>query len=1342
MLQKIEPRLVQQAKRRGVVLLVVLAMLALFASLAISFYFYADSIAVAASLATQAQQSPVPDADPELLLAYFLKQLLFDAKDDAGGVASALRGHSLMRTMWGSQYEFGPDGTLVLGNNTIAYNGTGRLHRTYPPAAPAPLRLQDDQKLINYTYFAEDHFLRDPERQGLRIDPSALRGTFLGGFNPPYTYPDLNNVFLAAVRADGTVLTPSYHRPWLFGPLDPSNPNWISPEGKYLTLRPRPAEHPTVNGKPGFPFPEDASGDVKNTIGPGGNDSVWLDLGFPVLTHAGGRRYKPLFAPLIVDLDGRVNLNVHGNVRGANRGHVSNQGWGPWEVNLSQVYGADANEWKNLFLGGPGVPPSAWGRYGPDGQPTPLPTIALAQFGPMPHSYGQIDFDGCQKAGQATLPLQLPGGTQCFPTFPAGYDNAGVTESTNHPSLYSIAGPLGLQGTAYDRRFPASHLEALLRHSDTNSPALTSDIALLCPKNFTNERFRRMVTTASNDLRRPGLSPWSWSIYPTAQVVRGPRYPDAPEKLVGDGATAFPAFANFATIYDDFLRDGRAGDAPMTRVDVNRPLPDYPAPDPITNKIVDLARFAAAQQARQELARDIFLRLVKATGVYDPTRYQIAVFAPPAQPDLYTLRWLAQWSVNIVDFIDSDDYSTPFPWARLTGSPAFAAEFGAEWVFGVEMPRVLINETYGEYLNRVGETGKGAKAKAYHVNLWVELFNPVTTDPTLPAAGDAHFDGYQLLVTKYNKNLLSGSDMNNVLGDPDNTSATQQYKSTQVYHIIDSFQPALIEASDKPTGGFYVLGPPNPPTGVDAWNPGAGFGTMRTPALHYQFPIGTNPVMTPAPPSLLLRRLACPALPWQPRMAIDSPLTPYNPYVTVDYVENIALNKGTTNNGTSLVSKPIALKERFSQGRAQPYNGHPQYNLQQAPMPALVNQPQHTFFAHNHDIVFTPRQPFDWLVHLDRQVISPMELIHVASCRPHLVTHFFRDTLNDSYTPFNHAPYWLVRTENSPLHRALEFLETGCRARGAAGSDQIPGKINLNTIWDPEIFRALCDAQPSNYFAPADVEQIYQWMLASRTPRGTPGPNDRPFKALASANFLPSGTPYADGNGISDTLLRANPLHPMYNAVKRPVRLFEVIKRPLAHESIQDHPYQRYELLTKIFNQVTTRSHVFAVWLTVGFFEVNDASTQPVKLGEEIGRAQLRHVRHRMFALVDRSALITLFPGQGQPAIIAPTPIPMPGTATVEPSLMSDPNATNGNYAWSIQQGMILRVSGPNAGGSSVTEDIVVSAVTPTSFTANFRHAYPRGLTSISAYGNPGPRTTPFNPARHPELVPYFSVIR
>jgi hypothetical protein len=92
------------------------------------------------------------------------------------------------------------------------------------------------------------------------------------------------------------------------------------------------------------------------------------------------------------------------------------------------------------------------------------------------------------------------------------------------------------------------------------------------------------------------------------------------------------------------------------------------------------------------------------------------------------------------------------------------------------------------------------------------------------------------------------------------------------------------------------------------------------------------------------------------------------------------------------------------------------------------------------------------------------------------------------------------------------------------------------------------------------------------------------------------------------------------------------------------------------------------------------------------------------------------------------------------PSLMGEP-ASSTDAAWNILPGMILRVTGPDASGASATEDVAVSAVGPTGFAASFRRAYPKGLTSIAAFGNPGPRAM-FHPARYPKLIPHFSVIR
>ncbi len=87
--------------RRGIILLVVLALLALFATLGLSFVLYAGSEATSARLAREAESISRPDVQPELLLGYFLGQLLYDTADDPTGMYSALRGHSLARSLYG-----------------------------------------------------------------------------------------------------------------------------------------------------------------------------------------------------------------------------------------------------------------------------------------------------------------------------------------------------------------------------------------------------------------------------------------------------------------------------------------------------------------------------------------------------------------------------------------------------------------------------------------------------------------------------------------------------------------------------------------------------------------------------------------------------------------------------------------------------------------------------------------------------------------------------------------------------------------------------------------------------------------------------------------------------------------------------------------------------------------------------------------------------------------------------------------------------------------------------------------------------------------------------------------
>ena len=73
--------------------------------------------------------------------------------------------------------------------------------------------------------------------------------------------------------------------------------------------------------------------DVDND-GDGYNDSVWVDLGFPVQTDPNGKKYKPLFAFLVVGLNGRLPLNTAGNLHDRNIGvDVADRDFGPPQVN-------------------------------------------------------------------------------------------------------------------------------------------------------------------------------------------------------------------------------------------------------------------------------------------------------------------------------------------------------------------------------------------------------------------------------------------------------------------------------------------------------------------------------------------------------------------------------------------------------------------------------------------------------------------------------------------------------------------------------------------------------------------------------------------------------------------------------------------------------------------------------------------------------------------------------------------------------------------------------------------------------------------------------------------------
>jgi hypothetical protein len=253
---------------------------------------------------------------------------------------------------------------------------------------------------------------------------------------------------------------------------------------------------------------------------------------------------------------------------------------------------------------------------------------------------------------------------------------------------------------------------------------------------------------------------------------------------------------------------------------------------------------------------------------------------------------------------------------------------------------------------------------------------------------------------------------------------------------------------------------------------------------------------------------------------------------------------------------------------------------------------------------------------------------------------------------------------------------------------------------------------------------------------------DRPFQSPA-VGILPASDPQASGRGVNieDTIFRAwDP-----EAPGDPRRLLDLPGR--------EHPYLQKELLTAIHDRLAVRSNVFAVWLTVGFFEVDDDASQPVRLGAEVGQAEGTRVRHRFFAIVDRTNLqlfgrqeiagraeVTRYLTRSHPREGA---VPGPGPHWVRLESLSGSTATEQRDAagartghplpWRIVPGAYLFVdTGPRR------EIVRVTDVDPTqdAIQAVFGRPHDPGF-EVSMPGNPGPQPD-FDPRapRFHDVVP------
>lgn len=363
----------------------------------------------------------------------------------------------------------------------------------------------------------------------------------------------------------------------------------------------------------------------------------------------------------------------------------------------------------------------------------------------------------------------------------------------------------------------------------------------------------------------------------------------------------------------------------------------------------------------------------------------------------------------------------------------------------------------------------------------------------------------------------------------------------------------------------------------------------------------------------------------------------------------------------------------------------PRFNNTDAPSAEYVGAPRTTTSG-------TDSEPFPWLTWNNRPFVSQHEMMlvpHTSSSQ--LLRKFSVNTTADIYKPetspipqprqFGHLLNFFTTTyfnygaippawEAGPnLYRLFDYTHVPSRFMGtetwlnpstfASGNgtallhppfDRVfsfrePGKPNINTIFEQRVWDAIR--------GPNSTLQDFNALLDSRRGYDLPtgyipsAPGDRAIVFDASVPAL-AGNPFRGPDagdlvpvesmkraGVDATLLRSPTLTP--NSATNPHTEAQndgrfAVTGGDAHIDPFRNPYFRYQNMQRLSNLVTTRSNVYAIWVTMGMFEVtvenNGSGVFVERLGQEAGRETGSVKRHRAFYIVDRSIPVAFQPGE------------------------------------------------------------------------------------------------------------------
>jgi hypothetical protein len=208
-----------------------------------------------------------------------------------------------------------------------------------------------------------------------------------------------------------------------------------------------------------------------------------------------------------------------------------------------------------------------------------------------------------------------------------------------------------------------------------------------------------------------------------------------------------------------------------------------------------------------------------------------------------------------------------------------------------------------------------------------------------------------------------------------------------------------------------------------------------------------------------------------------------------------------------------------------------------------------------------------------------------------------------------------------------------------------PGRINFNTIFDPRIWDAAVAQFPGLTVTDgkwAEVAMSRQG-YGSRFMGLTDGPDDttgtayptrfaNPIRSANASDMMPPvPASMPKDRPVDATLLRPEPSSG--DAATFGDQPLFAMSSTAGHNNTDRNPYFRHQGYQKLGSVLTAHSNVFAVWMTVGYFEVEPTSPTAAHpdgwiLGQEIGADSGEITRHRSFYIIDRSVPVGFQPGQ------------------------------------------------------------------------------------------------------------------